>query len=69
MDSAIREALAFRPFRPFVVHVSDGRNLGVPGPEFVSIGPRQQTMVVWRPDGGFSIVHLASVTEIEFPGA
>ncbi len=38
----IREMM--RPFKPFFIHLSDGRKLAVPAPDFVAIG--QNVVVV-----------------------
>lgn len=41
MDSRIiREALLQRPFKPFSMHLVDGRELPVRHPEYVAVSPR-----------------------------
>jgi hypothetical protein len=59
---ALREA---HPFRPFTIHLADGRNLTVPHRDFVSQSPGGRTVIVYRPDESFSVVDLYLVTELE----
>ncbi|HEY7424778.1 MAG TPA: hypothetical protein VH682_11160 [Gemmataceae bacterium] len=53
------------PFRPFTIHLADGRTLAVPHRDFVSQSPSGRTIIVYRPDDTFSVVDLYLVTELE----
>ncbi len=53
------------PFRPFTVHLADGRHLDVPHREFLSHSPSGRTIIVYHHDDSFSIVDLLLVTELE----
>jgi hypothetical protein len=59
---ALRE---MQPFRPFTIHLADGRTLTVPHRDFVSQSPGGRTIIVYRSDDSFSIVDLYLVTELE----
>jgi hypothetical protein len=59
---AMREA---HPFRPFTIHLADGRTLTVPHRDFVSQSPGGRTIIVYRSDESFSVVDLYLVTELE----
>jgi hypothetical protein len=59
---AMREA---HPFRPFIIHLGDGRTFTVPHRDFVSQSPGGRTIIVYRSDESFSIVDLFLVTELE----
>jgi hypothetical protein len=59
---ATREA---NPFRPFTIHLADGRTYTVAHRDFVSQSPAGRTVIVYRPDESFSIVDLYLVTELE----
>jgi len=59
---AMREA---QPFRPFTIHLADGRSLPVPHREFVSQSPGGRTIIVYRSGESFSVVDLYLVTELE----
>jgi hypothetical protein len=54
-----------RPFRPFRVHLADGRSLDVPHPEFLAHSPSGRTVMIARPDDTFDIVDLPLVTSLE----
>ncbi|MFL5244416.1 MAG: hypothetical protein ACJ8FY_20135 [Gemmataceae bacterium] len=68
----VREA---NPFRPFKIHLADGRTLDVPHRDFVSQSPTGRTVIVYGPGDSFSIVDLYLVTDLaiqatnESPGA
>lgn len=53
------------PFRPFTIHLADGRTLPVPHRDFVSQSPSGRTIIVYQSDEGFSVVDLYLVTELE----
>ena len=61
----LRELYSSQPFRPFVMHLADGRQLLVAHPEFLSFSPSGRTVVVHQPDDSLNIVDLLLVTDIE----
>ncbi len=54
-----------QPFRPFTIHVADGKKLLVPHPDFLSHSPTGRTIIVHHLDDSFSIIDLLLVTELE----
>ncbi len=54
-----------RPFRPFTLHMADGRSFHVPHPEFLSRSPSGRTIIVYGSDESFSILDLLLLTELE----
>ena len=64
----LRNVHEARPFRPFVLHLADGRSLRVPHSEFLSHSPTGRTIIVYHEDENFSILDLLLVTEIEVQG-
>jgi len=63
---ALREAHQATPFRPFTIHLADGRRFHVPHPEYLSHSPRGRTIIVYnnKPDS-FNILDLLLVTDLE----
>ncbi len=61
----LRNAHQVRPFRPFTIHMADGRALHVPHSEFLSHSASGRTVVVHHADEKFSIVDLLLVNEVE----
>ena len=59
---AMREA---QPFRPFTIHLADGRALSVPHRDFVSQSPGGRTIIVYGSDESFNVVDLYLVTDLE----
>jgi hypothetical protein len=53
------------PFKPFTIHLADGRSLGVPHRDFVSQSPGGRTIIVYGADESFSVIDLYLVTELE----
>ena len=42
-----------RPFRPFVIHLADGRKITVQHHEFPAIGPEGRTVLVYQSEESF----------------
>lgn len=53
------------PFRPFTLHMADGRTLRVPHRDFLSHSPSGRTVIVYGADDDFSILDVLMITEIE----
>ncbi len=53
------------PFRPFRIHLADGRHLDVAHPEFLAYTPKGRIAVVMRVDDTFEIIDLMLVTTLE----
>jgi len=58
----VREA---NPFRPFTIHLADGKTLMVPHRDFVSQSPGGRTIIVYGTDESHSLVDLYLVTRVE----
>jgi hypothetical protein len=58
----MREA---NPFRPFTIHLADGRTLDVPHRDFVSLSPSGRIIIVYQPNDAFNVVDLYLVTDLE----
>lgn len=61
----LRNAYTARPFRPFVIHLSDGREVPVLSPEFIMAVPSGRTVFVCQPDDTVNIIDLPLVTDLE----
>ena len=53
------------PFRPYRIHLADGRQFDVPHRDFLSHSPTGRTVIVYGPNESFSILDLLLVTELE----
>jgi hypothetical protein len=54
-----------QPFRPYRIHMADGRSLDVHHPDFVARSPAGRTIVVYKPDDTSEIVDLLLVASLE----
>ncbi len=61
----LRNTLHAQPFRPFRVHLADGRSFGVEHPEFLASSPGGRTIIIFTGGEGFEIVDLLLVTSLE----
>ena len=61
----IRELLNVEPFRKFIMHLADGREIPVQHREFIMPSPTGRTVVVFQPDDSMNIVDLLLVTDLE----
>ncbi len=53
------------PFKPFILHLADGRNIAVAHREFIMAAPSGRTLAVYQPDDTFNLIDLLLVTDIE----
>lgn len=58
-----------RPFRPFELHLGDGRSIPVQHRDFMMTVPRGRTIVVAETDGRLHILDLLLVTDIDISPA
>ena len=61
----MRAAYDAQPFRPFVIHLADGRAVPVNHREFIMAAPNGRTIVVYQPDDTLNIIDLLLVTDLE----
>jgi len=54
-----------QPFRPFTIHMGDGRAFFVKHPDFIARSPSGRTVIVYADDESHSILDMLLVTEIE----
>jgi len=62
----IRNVYKSEPFRPFVIHLADGREVPVISREFLLPSPSGRTVVVYQPDDSSNVIDLLLVTDLEF---
>jgi hypothetical protein len=63
----LRAALQSVPFRPFTIHMADGRAFEVRHQDFLLLGPNGRTAFAFSPSGAdFSILDVMLMTEIKF---
>lgn len=53
------------PFKPFIIHLADGRRVPVKHREFMATLPSSRTIVVYEQDDSFNIIDLLLVTSLE----
>jgi len=61
----LRNAYSAQPFRPFIIHLADGREIPVRHREFMMAVPSGRTVVVCQPDDTLNIIDLLLVTDLE----
>jgi hypothetical protein len=61
----LNNVLHAAPFRPFTIHMGDGRAFLVRHPDYLSRSPSGRTVVVHEDDESFSVLDLPLVTELE----
>ena len=54
-----------QPFRRFVIHQADGREIPVNHREFVMSAPSGRTISVYQPDDTLNVIDLLLVTDLE----
>lgn len=54
-----------QPFRPYRIHLADGRHLDVKHPDFLARSPAGRTAMVYKDDETFEVIDLLLVTSLE----
>jgi hypothetical protein len=62
----LRNAYNAQPFRPFVIHLADGRKMPVLSREFIAAAPSGRTVVVYQPGDAAHIIDMLLNTDLEF---
>ena len=52
------------PFRPFTLHLADGRQVPVPHRDFLSHSPSGRTVIVYGTGESFDVIDLPLVTSL-----
>lgn len=61
----LREVMRNQPFRPFLVHLADGRAINVEHPDFIAISPSGRTAIIYTKDDASHFIDLLLVTDLE----
>jgi hypothetical protein len=61
----LRQFYDATPFRPFVLHLADGRAIPVAHRDFFAAAPSGRTFAIYQPDDTFNLVDLLLVRDIE----
>ena len=61
----VKELYNAQPFRPFTIHLADGRDIPVHHRDFIMVAPSGRTLIVQQPDDSMNIIDLLLVTDIE----
>ena len=64
-QNEIRDIVHATPFKPFRLHLADGKALRVPHPEFVLAG-REQVVIAHETPGELNIVPYEHIVRLEF---
>jgi len=65
----LRNVYNTQPFRPFTIHLADGRSIPVRHREFILTVPSGRTIVVCQPDDSLNIIDLLLITDLEIKAA
>jgi hypothetical protein len=64
-NEQFRAAIRSQPFRPFTIHMDDGRQLKVNHPDFAVQSPSGRTVIVFGSDENYSVLDLLLMSELE----
>ncbi len=68
----LRDLHRAEPFRPFVMHMADGRSIEARHPEFMAVSPSGRIAVVFspnEPDDSSHYIDVLMVTDVEVRGS
>jgi hypothetical protein len=56
------------PFRPFTVHLADGREIAVRHQDYTLLSPTGRTLIVYEDDDSFQVLDLMLATGVQVNG-
>jgi hypothetical protein len=62
---ALTKILRAQPFRPFRIHMADGRNFLVEHQDFISRSPSGRTVIVHSRDDSFEVLDMLLMSSLE----
>ena len=62
----IRKHIIAAPFRPFWIHIADGRRVPVRARDFVLLSPQGRLVDVYQPDDAHDIFDVHLITSVSF---
>ncbi len=60
----LRKMVRAQPFRPFAIHLADGRQVEIKHPEFLATSPSGRTAIVFYTDDTFEAIDVLLVTSV-----
>jgi hypothetical protein len=64
----LRATLRQDPFRPFTIHMVDGRTFRVAHRDYLALSPSGRTVIVFQHDESFSVLDMLLMSELPSPG-
>ena len=61
----LHELHVARPFRPFLIHMADGRKIAVEHPEFLASAPTSDVAILLKADGGHEYIDIPLVLSLK----
>lgn len=61
----IRELLRSQPFRPFTIHLPEGRAVEVVHHDFALLSPDGRTLIAYGPDSSFNMIDVMLIASIQ----
>jgi hypothetical protein len=62
----LREARDAKPFRPFAIHLADGRTIRISERDYPCISPDGGMIMIHHSDDKWTLVHLQLAMKLEF---
>lgn len=64
----VRKLVRREPFRPFVIHLTDGQEVSVASRDSIACSPQGHSVVVAQPDDRLTIIDVSRISEVQaFP--
>jgi hypothetical protein len=61
----IRDLMRAQPFRPFTIHLPEGRQVQVTHYDFALLSPDSRTLLSYGPDNTFNMIDVMLIASIE----
>ena len=62
--TSIKDSLRLRPFKPFIIHVSDGQKFNIDDPEIIAVSPTQEIAIIFTLNH-YHVIDTTKITTLE----
>ena len=61
----LRKLLRAQPFRPFTIHLPEGRKVPITHHDFAVMSPDGRTLLAYEPDNSFNMIDVMLIASVE----
>ena len=61
----LQHTVRAQPFRPFVIHLPEGRTVPIVRRDFALLSPNGRTLLAYEPDDSFNMIDVMRISSVQ----